>query len=50
MFVACLNQDALLIRPKNEALMQSICERKRVSMVVIGKIKSTYYAPSMFEF
>jgi hypothetical protein len=50
MFVACLNQDALLIRPNNGALMQSICERKQVSMVVIGKIKSTYYAPNMFGF
>lgn len=31
-------QDALLIRPENERLLRSICERERVSMAVIGKI------------
>ncbi|XP_024542306.1 probable phosphoribosylformylglycinamidine synthase, chloroplastic/mitochondrial [Selaginella moellendorffii] len=31
-------QDALLIRPESEALLQSICDRERVSMAVIGKI------------
>jgi len=50
-YVCCLlNQDALLIRPKNEAQMRSMCERKQVSMAVIGKIMSTYYAPNMFGF
>jgi len=50
-YVCCLlNQDALLIRPESEALMRSICERERVSMAVIGKIRSAYRAPSMFGF
>jgi phosphoribosylformylglycinamidine synthase len=43
-------QDALLIRPESEALMRSICERERVSMAVIGKIRSASCAPSMFGF
>jgi phosphoribosylformylglycinamidine synthase len=43
-------QDALLIRPESEALMRSICERERVSMAVIGKIRSAYRAPRMFGF
>ncbi|KAF3457729.1 hypothetical protein FNV43_RR02387 [Rhamnella rubrinervis] len=31
-------QDAILVKPESRALLQSICERERVSMAVIGKI------------
>lgn len=31
-------QDAILVKPESRALLQSICERERVSMAVIGTI------------
>lgn len=31
-------QDAILVKPESHALLQSICERERVSMAVIGTI------------
>ncbi|KAK4436614.1 putative phosphoribosylformylglycinamidine synthase, chloroplastic/mitochondrial [Sesamum alatum] len=31
-------QDAILVKPESHELLQSICERERVSMAVIGKI------------
>ncbi|KAL2621011.1 hypothetical protein R1flu_001216 [Riccia fluitans] len=34
-------QDALLIRPKDEELLRSICARERVSMAVLGSISGS---------
>ncbi|KAJ1293891.1 hypothetical protein BS78_01G104000 [Paspalum vaginatum] len=31
-------QDALLVKPESRSLLESLCERERVSMAVIGKI------------
>ncbi|CAL4926982.1 unnamed protein product [Urochloa decumbens] len=31
-------QDALLVRPESRSLLESLCQRERVSMAVIGKI------------
>lgn len=34
-------QDALLVKPENQSLLESICERERVSMAVIGTISGS---------
>lgn len=34
-------QDALLVKPENRTLLQSVCDRERVSMAVIGTISGS---------